>query len=172
MKCFVALQCLVAALILVPADSALAADSPCSDPSHRQLDFWIGRWQVFVKDGRKVGDNLITPVQGGCALREQYVTAGGYAGESLSAYDARRSLWHQTWVDTAGQILLLEGRLVGTTMVLEGASTTPSGEAVRHRIRWTPLSDGGVRQHWERRTETQPWETVFDGYYRRLVQPP
>lgn len=162
------LRCLLAVVMLLAADIAPAIESPCSDLAYRQFDFWIGHWQVSVQDGRKVGENLITPVQGGCALREQYTGAGGYAGESLTAYDARRKLWHQTWVDTAGQVLVLQGARVGTDIVLEGASETPSGQSAAHRIRWTPLDDGRVRQHWERRTGSTPWETVFDGYYRRL----
>jgi hypothetical protein len=163
-----ALGCLLTAAMLLPADAASTTESPCSDSAYRQFDFWIGHWQVSVQDGRKVGENLITPVQGGCALREQYSTPGGYAGESLTAYDARRSIWHQTWVDTQGQVLLLQGRRVGSDMVLESRSASRSGHTAVHRIRWTPLDDGSVRQHWQRRKGSQPWETVFDGYYRRL----
>jgi hypothetical protein len=31
---------------------------------------------------------------------------GGYSGESLNEYDAARKVWHQTWVDSSGTLLL------------------------------------------------------------------
>lgn len=155
---------LLAALVVPPS----AADATCEGPEYRQFDFWLGQWQVFGSDGRLAGMNLITREHGGCALRERYSTPGHYGGESLNAYDARRGVWHQTWVDNSGTVLLLEGGLDGTDMVLQGDSRTPTGEPVTHRIRWTPLAGGDVRQHWQARRNGADWTTVFDGHYRRL----
>lgn len=53
-------------------------------------------------------------------------------------------------------------------MVLSGPGLSPSGKKVIHRITWTPLPDGRVRQLWESRAEDpkdESWMQVFDGYY-------
>jgi hypothetical protein len=75
-------------------------------------------------------------------------------------------MWHQTWVDNAGTVLLLDGRLGGNAMVLEGPGID-EGRAVKHRITWTLNADGTVRQHWETSGADGAWKTTFDGLYRR-----
>ena len=135
---------------------------PCSDPAYRQFDFWIGQWQVFKTDGTLAGSNRIEKEYGGCVLHERYSTPKGYQGQSLNTYDTTRKLWHQTWVDNTGLLLLLEGHLVDGRMVLEGASGT-----TRHRITWTPNADGSVRQFWESTDAGGQWTGAFDGLYRK-----
>lgn len=135
---------------------------PCSDPAYRQFDFWIGQWQVFKTDGTLAGSNRIEKEYGGCVLHERYSTPKGYQGESLNTYDTTRKLWHQTWVDNTGLLLLLEGHLVDGRMVLEGTSGT-----TRHRITWTPNADGSVRQFWESTDAGGQWTVAFDGLYHK-----
>jgi hypothetical protein len=39
---------------------------------------------------------------------------------------------------------------------------------MRHRITWTPLPEGRVRQFWENsRDEGKTWSVAFDGTYVR-----
>lgn len=142
--------------------------APCTAPAYRQFDFWLGHWEVRGKAGRVVGTNRITAVHGGCALREQYDTGRGYEGSSLNAYDAGRRRWHQTWVDSSGLLLRLDGGLVDGRMVLEGETTGAAGAPTRHRITWTPQADGTVRQLWESTDASGAWTVAFDGLYRRL----
>jgi hypothetical protein len=66
------------------------------------------------------GTNRITRAYGGCVLHEQYDTGRGYSGASYNIYDAGRRKWHQSWVDTSGTLLRLDGGLVEGKMVLEG----------------------------------------------------
>ena len=82
-------------------------------------------------------------------------------------YDAARQVWHQTWVDSSGTLLLLEGGLRGKSMVLEGQTRGADGQVTRHRITWTPNPDGSVRQHWESTDTQAQWRTAFDGLYTR-----
>ncbi len=105
----------------------------------------------------------------GFALREEWTGRSGIRGTSSSAYDASRDVWHQTWIDTSGSLLLLEGGLRDGAMVLEGLETDPASDTTtRHRITWTPTADGGVRQHWETSVDGgATWTTAFDGRYRR-----
>ena len=127
---------IVLAATLIAAASHGAAPAPCSSPEHRQFDFWIGDW----------------------VIHERYATGKGYSGESLNAYDAARKLWHQTWVDDSGQLLTLEGRWDGKSMILEGG---------KQRITWTPNADGTVRQLWESANAKGEWTVAFDGRYAK-----
>jgi hypothetical protein len=147
-----------ALVLLFAISGAHAAPAPCSSAEHRQFDFWLGDWQVHKPDGSFVGLNRITPEYGGCVLHEHYATGRGYSGESLNIYDAARKLWHQSWVDSDGLLLVLEGRWDGKRMILEGA---------KQRITWTPNNDGSVRQLWEAADDKGGWSVVFDGRYTR-----
>lgn len=155
-------------LCTAPFSTVVAA--ACQSEEHRQFDFWLGDWDVIQPDGKVAGTNSIRREHAGCVLHERYQTAGGYSGASLNTYDAGRKLWHQTWVDSSGTLLLLEGGLQGRDMVLEGSSTGVDGRVTRHRITWTPNPDGTVRQHWQRADAGEAWVTVFDGLYRRTGQ--
>ncbi len=150
----------VATATVLLASSARPAPppAPCSSPEHRQFDFWIGEWRVSKPDGSFAGTNRITLEYGKCVIHEHYATGKGYSGESLNAYDATRKVWHQTWVDTDGLLLVLEGRWDGKHMVLEGS---------KQRITWTPNADGSVRQLWETADARGAWTVVFDGRYTK-----
>ncbi len=151
------------AVLSMPA-MAQTSPSPCSSVEHRQFDFWLGEWQVRKPDGETAGVNRIESRHGGCVIHESYSTGRGYSGESLNTYDATRKVWHQTWVDNAGLLLMLEGRFNGKSMVLEGQTAGPE-KPTRQRISWTPKPDGSVRQLWESSDDDHSWTTVFDGLY-------
>ncbi|MGH2454850.1 MAG: hypothetical protein ACRDHD_01120 [Candidatus Limnocylindria bacterium] len=147
----------------------------CTAPEHRQFDFWIGDWDVHDPEGTPVGRNRITALFEGCALREEWSGASGHRGTSLNAWSASRGSWHQTWVDSSGLVLLLDGSLRDGAMILEGTAPSPdgSGAGVRHRISWTVM-DGNpdrVRQHWQVAAEDGTWQTAFDGRYVRRATP-
>jgi hypothetical protein len=142
-----------------------------------EFDFWIGDWDVFGPEGKQVGHNTITsmfvtPSASGM-LHEHWHGNGGVEGRSINAYDATRGRWHQTWMDSTGDMLVLEGGLVDGAMVLEslapGEGGTPTAE--RQRITWTRVSDpdgAEVRQLWESSNDGgATWTVAFDGWYRR-----
>ena len=155
------------AIVAAALWTGTAAAAPCDSPAHRQFDFWVGEWLVHTPKGKLAGVNRIERKHGGCVLHERYETGGTYAGESLNIYDAPRSLWHQSWVDNTGQLLLLEGGLKEGSMVLEGQTRGDKGAVTRHRITWTPRPDGSVRQHWQSTDARGQWTTAFDGLYTR-----
>ena len=144
--------------------------APCRDAEYRQFDFWVGNWEVFRLDGKLAGTNSITKEYGGCVVHERYVTPGRYTGESLNSYDPARKVWHQTWVDNSGTLLLLEGQFNGKSMVLEGRTIDGAAKEIKHRITWTPNADGTVRQLWESTDDKGARTVVFDGLYKRANQ--
>ncbi len=113
------------------------------------------------------GSNRIEREYQGCVIHERHATSRGYSGESLNIYDATPKVWHQTWVDNSGTLLLLEGGLREGRMVLEGQTTEADGGITRHRITWTPNADGSVHQFWESTDAAGNWTTAFDGTYTR-----
>jgi len=149
--------------------TALAQASPppaCLSVEYRAFDFWLGEWNVHA-NGKHAGTNGIQREIGGCVLHERYETGRGYSGESFSIYDAPRKVWHQTWVDSAGLLLTLEGGFHDGKMVLEGRTVGADGTTTRHRISWTPDADGSVRQLWESTNAAGAWTVAFDGKYTR-----
>jgi hypothetical protein len=158
---------MLSAMALALCAAAPAFGGPCDSPPFRQFDFWVGDWQVHTPDGKFTGTNRIEREYDGCVIHEHYTTEHGYRGESLNSYDAGRKLWHQTWVDNQGTLLLLEGGLRKGSMVLEGRTIAADARRTRHRITWTPNPDGSVRQHWESTDAAGRWVTVFDGRYTR-----
>lgn len=152
-----------------------AAGGPCDAPEYRQFDFWVGDWTV-TSDGTAAGTNSIHPVHGGCALQENWQGSGegGISGSSFNMYDKATGKWHQTWVDSNGGLLQIDGGLVDGSMVLSGErpSRDGSGEAI-HRITWTPNEDGTVRQLWEASKDGgATWSVLFDGLYTRQASAP
>jgi hypothetical protein len=141
-----------------------------SEHAH-DFDFWIGEWDVTGPDGTTYGRNSIASPFGNGILTEHWRGAGGVEGHSLNAYDAARGCWHQTWVDSGGSILMLDGGLVDGAMVLTGSAPDDDhpGRVLLQRITWTPGPDEEqVRQHWETSADDGgTWETAFDGRYRR-----
>ena len=129
---------LAIAILILSATSLSAA--PCEDPVHRQFDFWIGEWNVTSPDGKTAGTNRISKIAGGCVLLEEWTGARGMTGKSFNVYEPDRGVWHQTWVDSTGSVLRLDGKFENGAMRLANDS---------NRITWTPLGGGDVRQVWE-----------------------
>jgi Protein of unknown function (DUF1579) len=145
------------------------------DRAH-DFDFWIGEWDVFGPQGRPVGTNCVTAlfadeVDGGVdtgMLAEHWHGNGGVEGRSINAWDDARKCWHQTWMDSTGGVLLLDGGLSDGSMVLEGRAPGADPAVVeRQRITWTRDGDD-VRQLWQTSADHgETWTTAFDGRYRR-----
>ncbi|MEO0574005.1 MAG: hypothetical protein AAF004_00990 [Pseudomonadota bacterium] len=145
---------------------AVAQDNACKAKQYRQFDFWLGTWAV-LSNGKPAGTNVIKKTLNGCVLEENYDTGTGYRGTSYSMYDFNTDLWHQTWVDNSGMLLVLDGGFDDGSMVLEGVTVDDKGDVYDNRISWTPQDDGTVRQLWQARKDDGEWTVIFDGLYRK-----
>jgi hypothetical protein len=155
---------------IASATPAAAQQQPpgCTAPAYRQFDFWVGDWEVVDSAGKVLGTNRITRAMKDCVVHEHWTGAGGNTGESFNIYRRGTGTWHQSWVDSSGSLLLLEGGLEGDAMVLGAELPGRNGGTQRHRITYTPLADGRVRQLWEVSADSgKTWQVSFDGYYRR-----
>ena len=139
----------------------------CSSAEHRQFDFWLGEWDV-TQGGKAAGRNTIRSILNGCAISEEWSGTGGFKGNSLNFYNAVTKRWHQTWIDSQGQSLALEGQFEAGSMTLQKMSAADN--MPRHRITWTQLPDKSVRQLWQvREASGSEWKTLFDGNYSLRV---
>ena len=146
---------------------------PCTAIENRQFDFWIGDWDVTNPAGQPAGTNLIKPILNGCVLHESWKGKGNFVGESLNIHDARRKVWHQTWVDGSGGALMMDGKFDNDSMTLSDRDMPGKPDArVVNEIAWTPNADGSVRQHWRTSNDGgKTWVTAFDGKYVRSNRP-
>jgi hypothetical protein len=173
---------LIALLVLPLAAAAqeeaaapASAVPSCDEAEYRQFDFWIGDWAVTSND-QPAGANRVHTILDGCALQENWQGSGpgGVSGTSFNIYDKANGRWHQTWVDSTGTLLQLDGGLVDGVMVMSGQRPAPDGKGVTlHRISWTASPDGTVRQLWEASTDNGGnWKVLFDGLYQRRADNP
>ncbi|HLX23363.1 MAG TPA: hypothetical protein VKR38_08480 [Usitatibacter sp.] len=143
---------------------------PCSSPEAHRFDFWVGDWDVY-EDGKLAGTNRIERMYG-CVVHESWKSPE-LSGQSLNVFDAKRGLWHQTWVDSNAGLLVIEGAWKNGALTMSDASLPAKKDPGRvNEITWTPNPDGSVRQHWRASTDGgKTWTTVFDGKYVRSARP-
>ena len=144
---------------------------PClSDANARHFDFWLGDWDVFAR-GQKAGENSITRAKGGCAIHENYKTAGNYVGQSINFYDPVDKKWHQHWVGSGGDVYnFLETAKSDGMLQLESKYMNPQGQINWMRMTFTQNEDGSVRQLMENSAdERATWTTAFDGLYKKKM---
>ena len=118
--------------------------------------------------GQVLGHNIIEPIAGKCGVHENWTGPAGGSGYSVNTYHRTDGKWHQAWVGNGGGLLHLTGNLQDGKMVLEGATVGANQQKTLHRVTWTPLPDGRVRQFWESSTDDgKTWSASFDGFYSK-----
>lgn len=138
----------------------------CCTLEFRQFDFWIGEWEVRDSAGTLLGYNSIQPMEDSCALIEHWTGAKGYTGSSISFYDSKRSVWHQSWVDARGGSIIMEGGMVEGSMVMNTEVVDIKGDLVTNRTEWTQLEGGMVLHVWyQSRDGGATFKEVFRGIY-------
>ncbi len=144
------------------------ATHPCQgDPVHRELDFWVGEWNVFGAKGNHVGTSSVKPILGGCVILESWSGDLGSRGQSFNFWDADRKRWRQTWVDDSGGNLDYVGELEGAAMRFQG-ETPESGTNAKHRLTFFKLDGGKVRELAEASTDGgKTWVVRYDFTYVR-----
>ncbi len=147
-------------------------DCPCCTEDHTNFDFWVGTWDVTNADGTAAGKNTIEKVQGGCILKENWISAqGGFTGSSINFYNRQTKGWEQLWIDNSGSHLKLKGNRVENQMILASEEFTHTdGKVYVNRITWTLNDDGTVRQLWELLNEGVVANTLFDGLYKKTAK--
>jgi hypothetical protein len=162
------------------ATTAAAGAGACTASEHRQLDFWLGEWDVVVRArkapdssewGEARGSQRIESALGGCVVAEHFAADGpgpAWAGASYSMWQPASRTWRQTWVDDQGSYLLFTGGLEAGVMTLYGEPRQVKGKRVRMRMIFLEVAADSMRWEWQREAEGVPgWTAMMVIEYRR-----
>lgn len=142
---------------------------PCTArPEYRQLDFWIGDWDVkSTTQGQTAGASSIQLILGDCVIFENWTGASGVSGKSFSFFNARTGRWQQKWVDDKGGLTEFTGDYKDGAMHFT-AATTIQGKKALQRMTLFNLSRDQMRQLGEQSAdEGKTWTVIYDLTYNR-----
>jgi hypothetical protein len=154
------------------AEQAKLAAEPCRDPhkhpEFRQLDFWVGEWDVF-SGTQKVGDSSIQLILKDCVVLENWTAvATGSAGKSFNKYDPVNKYWQQFWVEDDGTTTLFTGHLENGEMRYNTEGPGPNGEKIMQHLTFSKLGPDKVRQFKEISSDGgKTWNVGYDFTYIR-----
>ncbi len=159
----------LAALACLPPAAAAQAPAPagCDTPEARQLDFWVGDWELSYEGG--TSRNRITKTLGGCVILEQFTGAPGTKldGTSVSTFDRASGLWRQVWVDNTGAWLDFTGGTDGGDRTFE-RELTKDGKRIRQRMVFREVKADSLKWLWQRSDDGgATWKTTWAIDYRR-----
>lgn len=160
------------------ASSQPPAALPCAGPEYRQLDFWVGDWDLeFANANGTLGraQNRITRDEhGACVIAEHFrypnAAAGqDYTGASFSMFDPQTRRWRQMWVENGGSLYVLEGGPVtGQRHVFELRTVEPRGTPARTmRMIWEDVTPAGLTWRWQAQQADGSWNDAWVIRYRR-----
>jgi hypothetical protein len=147
----------------------IAQEKPETVDQFRQFDFWLGEWDVYTGENM-VGKNKVVLLQNKHVIQENWVSEKeNFTGTSYSFYNPKTKKWHQVWVDRNGSNLLLVGEFTNGKMVLTSGMDSNMGEPnSKHKITWSRLANGDVKQVWESTTDDgKSWNIQFEGIYKK-----
>ena len=157
--------------------AAATADPPypkpgenCKPAAYRAFDFAHGHFRMAAVDGQLAGHLRMAPMLAGCSTRGHWRGAIAGRGAVTTWYDRFQQRWHQLYVDDDGHPLMMSGGVQDGALVFTGVNTFFDGRLGLHRMSWSPLPGGGLRQHWELSMDNgQTWESLLDARGRRLA---
>lgn len=144
---------------------------PCASEEARQLDFWLGEWELTWEGGS--GTNEISRRFGDCVIEENFegnMPDGIFMGHSVSVWSAQLGQWHQTWVDNQGGYLTFTGGVGddGVMRLYGPERERPDGRTVVTRMSWVDVEEDSFDWHWERSFDSgETWEMVWLIHYSR-----
>src|SRR6185436_10682044 len=141
---------LVAAVFFLVSSAHAQAPRGCDSPEFRQLDFWVGEWDLTYGDGNK-GRNRITKILDGCVILEEFSGAPGVQldGRSFSTFDRATGRWKQTWVDSSGSYLDFVGSMEGANTVFS-RQATQGGRTFLQRMIFLDVKPESLTWLWQR----------------------
>lgn len=155
-------------------DEMQLAAEPCRDakghPEYRQLDYWVGEWNVFNPAGVQVGKSRIEKIVGDCIILENWMGNGGNDGKSFNKWNPQLARWEQFWASSAGETTFFYGQLEGKNIVYHtDALPQPGGGTAQRRLTFFDLGPNEVRQFSEISSDGgKTYVTEYDFTYKRV----
>ncbi len=144
----------------------------CTTVAYKQFDFWIGIWNVYDVKSKLIGTNTVVKMPNACTIQENWSSkTSTNKGTSYNYYDVTDNTWNQLWIDNAGSILKLKGKLIGKNMVLKSDLITGKKKSFYNQITFFNNSDGTVTQLWELLDKDGIiFNEIFRGIYKRITK--
>jgi tetratricopeptide (TPR) repeat protein len=142
---------------------------PCAyDDRYRQLDFWIGSWDVKTAQGQPAGSSEVEMILNQCIIFENWTGFSGMSGKSFNFIEPGTGSWRQTWVDDKGDVHEYRGEFVDGEMRYRRESRAADGHLVLNRMTFFNLAPGHVRQLGEHSDDDgKTWTVDYDLHYFR-----
>ena len=151
-----------------------APPNPCAAAEQKQLDFWVGEWEL-TWPGAKSGDlghgtNSIQRLLDGCVVQENFSAqaSGHLRGTSVSTFDANAGKWKQTWVDNEGGYLDFVGEFKDGQMILQREAVGKNGAKSLQRMVWKNIGANQLDWSWEASQDGgKSWQVQWPIHYKR-----
>lgn len=143
---------------------------PCaSNTAARQLDFWLGNWNIVTPGAPGNSTSNVHLALDKCLIVEDWNNGQGHSGVNMFGYSPEDKSWHGMFANNDGHVHVFpDGKVSAGSAEFHGPSRGPNGETVMNRIRITRVAADKVRQIWEKSTDNGAnWRTVFEGDYSR-----
>jgi hypothetical protein len=160
----------------VHSQTAAQAPQPCADAKQKQLDFWVGEWDLTwpgQNHGEVVhGSNSIKRIMDGCVVEENF--SGGDSmplrGMSVSLFEPTSGKWKQTWVDNQGAYLDFIGEYKDGQMVLAREAVRPDGGKFLQRMIFKNIDANEFDWSWEASKDGgKTWTVQWPIHYKRKI---
>jgi len=145
----------------------IQAQTACTNDGARQLDFMLGDWDFFSKEGELLGENNIRLVFGTYMIEENYEGSDGLKTRSVMSYDVENKNWSQIWTDDFGTTLHFYGKFENNKLSMKAVSINTNGKKTYHRLTYSKSANGSVSQVWQKSTNKKDWNMIFRGTFKR-----
>jgi hypothetical protein len=147
-----------------------AEAGPCStNPESRQLDFWLGDWNIAGPGSSPSATSAVTVALDKCIIVESWDGGRGHKGQNWFGYSPDDKSWHGMFADNQGRVhVFVDGKVASGSAEFSGPSRGANGETTLNRVRIVRIGTDAVEQIWEKSFDSgATWRTEFRGEYSR-----
>jgi hypothetical protein len=161
--------------VIAQQSTTTAPSNPCAAAEQKQLDFWVGEWDL-TWPGAKAGEtdhgtNSIRRILDGCVVQENFSAqaSGHLRGTSVSIFDATGK-WKQTWVDNEGSYLDFVGEFKDGQMILQREAVGKNGAKSMQRMVFKNITANEFDWSWEASSDGgKTWQVKWPIHYKRKI---
>jgi len=168
---------LLAAVVLSSCCASAQGNTPqkpCGTPEYRQLDFWVGEWDLSWPgqhgQPEQHGHNRIERELADCVIHEHFSdqASPAFEGSSVSTFTPALGKWQQTWVDNQGSYLDFVGEFKDGQMVLSREAVSKDGKEFQQRMVFKNIKTDSLDWSWERSDDGgATWKVMWPIHYQR-----
>ena len=138
------------------------------------FDFWVGDWELSwtAPDGStRHGLNKISKILDDKVIREDFMDLkSGFKGISLSIYNKKTKIWHQTWVDNNGGHFDFIGGIINGNPTFKTKSIKLDDKKNIKRMVFKNVSKNSLDWIWEGTNNGgKTWQLIWKIKYNRKI---